>query len=127
MNVVMADLPSQDFDGAVQRVVAAAPSGANAVLSMPTDVADPVQIEALKDAAISRFGSVGLLVNNAVTRIGRGFDAPIGQWRQALDVNLWGPIQTTQSFLPGMLAADQRSAIVNVGSKQGITNPPGHH
>lgn len=126
MKVVMADLPSDDFDRAVQQVAGVAPSGVSDVLPVPTDVADPAQADALKDATIERFGSVELLINNAVTRIGRGFDAPLGDWRHAMDVNLWGPIYTTQGFLPGMLAANRRCAIVNVGSKQGITNPPGH-
>ena len=47
-----------------------------------------------------------MLVNNAVTRTGRGFDADITEWRRVIDVNLFG--------------------VINVGSKQGITNPPSH-
>jgi NAD(P)-dependent dehydrogenase (short-subunit alcohol dehydrogenase family) len=43
-----------------------------------------------------------------------------------MDVNLWGPILGVRAFLPAMLASTEPGAIVNVGSKRGITNPPGH-
>jgi NAD(P)-dependent dehydrogenase (short-subunit alcohol dehydrogenase family) len=43
-----------------------------------------------------------------------------------MDVNLWGPILGVRAFLPVMLASTEPGVIVNVGSKQGITNPPGH-
>jgi NAD(P)-dependent dehydrogenase (short-subunit alcohol dehydrogenase family) len=43
-----------------------------------------------------------------------------------MDVNLWGPIHGVRAFLPAMLASTEAGVIVNVGSKQGITNPPGH-
>ena len=83
------------------------------------DVAD---FEALQ-ALASQIGPVSLLVNNAVTRLGKGFDAPLEDWRRALDVNLWGVIHGVRAF-EGQMAAS--AMVVNVGSKQGITNPPGH-
>jgi NAD(P)-dependent dehydrogenase (short-subunit alcohol dehydrogenase family) len=69
---------------------------------------------------------VDCLVNNAVTRVGRGFDADLSEWRRAMDVNLWGPIYGVRAFLPSLLENPGPACIVNVGSKQGITNPPGH-
>jgi NAD(P)-dependent dehydrogenase (short-subunit alcohol dehydrogenase family) len=42
-----------------------------------------------------------------------------------LDVNLWGVIHGVQTFSPAMLAQKTACAIVNTGSKQGITCPPG--
>lgn len=71
-------------------------------------------------------GAPDLLMSNAVTRIGKGFEANVSEWKQALDVNLWGVIQTVDKFLPLMKAQNNASSIVNVGSKQGITNPPEH-
>jgi NAD(P)-dependent dehydrogenase (short-subunit alcohol dehydrogenase family) len=50
----------------------------------------------------------------------------VAEWRQAMDVNLFGPIYGVRAFLPDMLASEEGGVIVNVGSKQGITNPPGH-
>ena len=43
-----------------------------------------------------------------------------------LGVNLWGVIHGTQAFVPGMIARGRPGLIVNTGSKQGITTPPGN-
>lgn len=126
MSVVMADLPGAPFTAAIDTVTRAAPRGADAILAMPVDVADPLQVQRLHDEVMTRFGKVNFLANNAVTRIGRGIDADVAEWRQAMDVNLFGPVYGVRAFLPDMLASGERGVIVNVGSKQGITNPPGH-
>ena len=126
LNVVMADLPGADFEAAVAAARAEAKNAADAILAVPTDVADPDAIAHLRDRTAAAFANVHVLVNNAVTRIGRGFDADIAEWRQAMEVNLWGPVTGVNAFLPGLLAQDAAAVIVNVGSKQGITNPPGH-
>ena len=42
-----------------------------------------------------------------------------------LGVNLWGVINGVQAFAPAMMAQGTAGAIVNTGSKQGITCPPG--
>ena len=43
-----------------------------------------------------------------------------------VDVNLFGPVLGVRPLLPGMLVSEVAGVIVNVGSKQGIANPPGH-
>jgi NAD(P)-dependent dehydrogenase (short-subunit alcohol dehydrogenase family) len=126
MSVVLADLPGNDLDAAGQEVKGLSPRGPSAILAVPTDVADPEQVQRLHESAIGNFGKVNLLISNAATRVGRGHGADLAEWRRAIDVNLWGPILGVRTFLPLMLASNERSAIVNVGSKQGITNPPGH-
>ena len=40
-------------------------------------------------------------------------------------VNLWGVIHGTQIFAPGMIERGRPGLIINTGSKQGITTPPG--
>ena len=47
------------------------------------------------------------------------------RWRRILDVNLWGVINGVQAFAPDMIKQGTAAAIVNTGSKQGITCPPG--
>lgn len=125
LSVVMADLPGADLDDAVLQVAQAADPACK-VLAVPTDVSMPEQIERLHDQTLAAFGQVDLLVNNAVTRAGRGIDANIDEWQRAMQVNLWGPVNSVRAFLPAMLQSPARGFIVNVGSKQGITNPPGH-
>jgi len=126
MSVVMADLAGDAFGAAVAAVEKAAAKGRQTVVGVATDVSDPTQVTQLKDTALDRFGVVHFLANNAVTRMGRGIDADISEWRQAMEVNLWGPIYGVRAFLPTLLDSPGPAAIVNVGSKQGITNPPGH-
>jgi NAD(P)-dependent dehydrogenase (short-subunit alcohol dehydrogenase family) len=83
-------------------------------------------VQRLRDTVMARFGKANLLANNAATRIGRGHEAALADWRRAMDVNLWGPILGVRAFLPAMLASTKPGVIVNVGSKLGITNPPRH-
>jgi NAD(P)-dependent dehydrogenase (short-subunit alcohol dehydrogenase family) len=47
-------------------------------------------------------------------------------WHTVLDVNLWGVIHGVHAFVPAMLAQGEPGLIVNTGSKQGITTPPGN-
>ncbi len=126
MSVVMADLPGADLEAAVQAVSLVAPGGHSVVLAVSVDVSDPIQIQHLHDIAFSAFGKVNILANNAASRIGRGIDADLADWRRSMEVNVWGPIYAVRTFLPDMLASPHPGLIVNVGSKQGITNPPGH-
>ncbi len=126
LSVVMADLASDDLDEAVAFARSASLEEASIIEALPTDVSDPEQIRALQDFTMQRFGHPNVLVNNAVSRVGRGFIADLADWRQAMDVNLWGPINMVDVFMPGLLAQTEPAAIINVGSKQGITNPPGH-
>jgi NAD(P)-dependent dehydrogenase (short-subunit alcohol dehydrogenase family) len=126
MSVVMADLESDDFKASLESVRKVAQRGPEAVLGAVTDVSNPEQIDNLKTATLDAYGKVDVLANNAAARIGRGIDADLAEWRRAVDVNLWGPILGVRAFLPAMLSNPGPGAIVNVGSKQGITNPPGH-
>ena len=60
--------------------------------SVPTDVTDEAQVDALFDAAVDRFGRVDLLFNNAGRfAASSDFDAiPVDEWRAMVDVNLTG-------------------------------------
>ena len=48
------------------------------------------------------------------------------RWQRLLGVNLWGVINGVQAFAPDMIARRQPGLIINTGSKQGITTPPGN-
>jgi NAD(P)-dependent dehydrogenase (short-subunit alcohol dehydrogenase family) len=99
--------------------------GRAGVITVPTDVSRLEAIQALKDAAYGAFGEVAVLMNNAGTAPGGGPWEHIDRWRRVLEVNLWGVINGVQVFTPAMLAQGTPGAIVNTGSKQGITCPPG--
>lgn len=125
MKVVLADLPGPKLDAAAAAVVAA--SDASSVLAVPTNVSSAGDLEHLRTQAYDRFGAVHVLMNNAGIGLnpGSAFKAP-EEWRRLLDTNLWGIINGVQAFVPAMIAAGQRGLVINTGSKQGITTPPGN-
>jgi NAD(P)-dependent dehydrogenase (short-subunit alcohol dehydrogenase family) len=47
-------------------------------------------------------------------------------WRALVDVNLWGVVYGCEAFVPDMLARNEPALVINTGSKQGITSPPGN-
>jgi NAD(P)-dependent dehydrogenase (short-subunit alcohol dehydrogenase family) len=121
MNLVLADLDPE----ALKRAENSLSTFEVEVLTVPTDVSDLEAVKALEAAARGKFGSVDVLMNNAGTAPGGGpFDGYQG-WTRVLGVNLWGVINGVQTFAPGMIAQNTPAAIVNTGSKQGITSPPG--
>jgi NAD(P)-dependent dehydrogenase (short-subunit alcohol dehydrogenase family) len=125
LKVCLADLSAQALEAAAADVAAASPLGEAAVLAVPTDVSRLEQVDKLRDAAYARFGEVAVLMNNAGTAPGGGPWEHIDRWRRLLEVNLWGVINGVQSFTPRMLDQGTACAIINTGSKQGITCPPG--
>ncbi|MEM6499191.1 MAG: SDR family NAD(P)-dependent oxidoreductase [Pseudomonadota bacterium] len=126
MSVCLADLGGEDLNEAQAATIAAAPTGSDAVLACATDVGEFEQLQALASQVGDRFGPPQFLMNNAVTRIGREKPVDLGKWRRAMDVNFWGVVQGVEAFRTSMVAANKPARIVNVGSKQGITNPPGN-
>jgi NAD(P)-dependent dehydrogenase (short-subunit alcohol dehydrogenase family) len=126
MKVVMADLESDRLREAASEVVALARGGASDVCVVPTDVGRLEEVKRLKDETFEAFGEVALVMNNA--GIGGGLGKPwetYDRWRRILEVNLWGVIHGVHAFAPALIAQAAPSAIINTGSKQGITNPPG--
>jgi NAD(P)-dependent dehydrogenase (short-subunit alcohol dehydrogenase family) len=113
-----------DHDG--DRLRTAAEGLGGQVAQAVCDVSDPAQVEALRDTAIKAHGPVDLLVNNAgVAHPNKPWSGREG-WEKTLAVNLWGVVNGLHAFVPGMLEEGREGAIVNLGSKQGITNPPGN-
>jgi len=126
LKIVLADLEGAALDSALAAARAESESE-SAAIAVATDVASADQLAALRETALSAFGRVNVLMNNAGTMINPGGAAgDLAGWRRLIDVNLFGVIQGTHAFLPSMLAHGQPGLIVNTGSKQGITTPPGN-
>ena len=120
MRLVLADRAAEPLQRAADELKE---SGAE-VLAIQTDVSGREDMARLKSEA-GRFGEISLLMNNAGREGGGGLLAGEEIWRATLETNLWGVIRGIQLFAPDMIAADWACAIVNTGSKQGITLPPG--
>ena len=125
MKVAIADLDPAQLDAAAKEISEAVLDGKAHVLTVPTDVSSKDAVEALKERAYAAFGSVDVLMNNAGRGGGGGPFENYEGWQQVLGTNLWGVINGVQTFAPAMIAQGTPAAIVNTGSKQGITCPPG--
>lgn len=125
MRICLADLEGEALARAAGEVARAAAKGEADVRAVPTDVSRIEQVERLRDRAYDAFGEVALLMNNAGIGGGGGPWERYDRWRRLIEVNLWGVINGVHAFTPAMIAQGRPGAIVNTGSKQGITTPPG--
>jgi len=125
MTLVMADLGGAALEQAAAEVAELTQSD---VLAAATDVSQLAEVQRLRDEVEQRFGPVSLLMNNAGVGNNPGLPWENGDaWQKLVNVNLWGVVHGVQAFLPGMLASDQPGMVINTGSKQGITSPPGNY
>jgi len=124
LNVVMADRDEAALARAGEAALAAGAAGAR-VATAPTDVADYDQVARLRDLALGRFGDVAVLMNNAAVSGGGHAFANRDGWTRLLAANLFGVINGVQAFTQAMIDQNRPSVIMNTGSKQGITTPPG--
>ncbi len=125
LNICIADHDAEALDAAAVALAGSAERGPDAILAIETDVARLESVQALREAVLDRFGEVALLMNNAGTGGGGNPWQNYEGWQRVLGVNLWGVIHGLQVFTEGMIEQGTACAIVNTGSKQGITNPPG--
>jgi len=120
MRIVMADIAEQALAESAKALAA----GGATIRTVTADVSvreDVARVKAEADA----LGPVSLVMNNAAREGGDGVLAALDRWQATLGVNFWGVLHGVQLFAPDMIAADWPCAIVNTGSKQGITLPPG--
>ena len=125
LRVAVADLGDDRLAAAAHQLAAASPHGASAVMTFATDVSRIDDIKALEAAVLQRFGGIDVLMNNAGIQPGSKMFGPADNWQRILDVNLGGIIHGTQVIVPGMIARGRPGLVINTGSKQGITTPPG--
>lgn len=121
MKVVMADIDEtllNDGKKALEQ------EGASAVC-LRTDVSDSRQVQSLADFALSHFGSIDLVHNNAGVLVdANSWEVSEDDWKWILGVNLWGVIHGVRIFTPIMLDQGGACHMVNTSSQAGITVGP---
>jgi len=125
MKVCLADLEGEALRRAIEDVAHLAGRPEN-VLAVATDVSRLEDVERLREKVYAAFGEVALLMNNAGTEDGGQMFGDLQRWRAILQTNLWGVINGVSVFAPSMIGQNSPCAIINTGSKQGITTPPGN-
>jgi NAD(P)-dependent dehydrogenase (short-subunit alcohol dehydrogenase family) len=94
-------------------------------LTAPCDIAQPDDLKNLEQTVRNHFGRVDVLMNNAGIQPGSQMFGPQANWDKVIAVNLWGVINGTRIFADHMIEQGTPGLIINTGSKQGITTPPG--
>jgi NAD(P)-dependent dehydrogenase (short-subunit alcohol dehydrogenase family) len=125
MKVAIADIGADRLKDAETQLSSIAPGGAASVMTMAADVSRLDHVTKLEDAVRVRFGGTDVLMNNAGIQPGSQMFGPHDNWQRILGVNLWGVVNGSQVFAPGMIGRARPGLIINTGSKQGITTPPG--
>jgi NAD(P)-dependent dehydrogenase (short-subunit alcohol dehydrogenase family) len=97
------------------------------VLGVLTDVARSRDVERLAERAVSKFGAVHVLFNNAgVGMIGPAtWECTRNDWDWIIGVNLWGVVHGLRIFVPIMIDQGTEGHIVNTASAAGLMALPG--
>ena len=117
MHVVMADVE----EPALAKAAAGLAGAGASVLPVRTDVSDRAAVDALRDAALSAFGAVHVVCNNAGVGGPHGplWECPPGEWDWVLGVNLEGVMNGVRTFMPVLLEQDA-GHLVNTSSIFGV-------
>ncbi|MEV4065548.1 SDR family NAD(P)-dependent oxidoreductase [Nonomuraea dietziae] len=93
----------------------------DAAIVAAADISDEASVGALVETAISAYGRIDVLCNNAgiMDTMALPADIPVALWERVLRVNLTGTFLVTHAVLPHMLR-EGGGAIVNTASEAGI-------
>lgn len=129
LNIVMVDV-AQTLDASAKEVKEV--EGSGDVVPVHCDVSDIVDVVKLREQVLDTYGECQVLMNNAgISRptpafsLDRDLEDLQADWAAVLGTNMNGIINVAQAFAPFMSRQENESVIINTGSKQGITCPPG--
>lgn len=125
LRVCIADRGEARLADAARRLAERALRGARDVLAIEADVSVEEQMSSLADRVMNDWGHLDVLMNNAGIQPGSSLFGPRPNWERVIGVNLWGVINGVQAFVPWMMRQGRPGLVINTGSKQGITTPPG--
>lgn len=110
--LVITDLPGRELD----RLEAELSDQGSRVLSLAADVTRPDEVEAVVNRAVSEFGNVDVLFNNAGIGVRKAFlDTSLDEWDQVISVNLKGAFLVAQA-VARIMAGQGSGSIINTAS-----------
>ena len=123
-SVAILDVEATAIDAAVEALGKLGPVSGHRV-----DITDEDAVAAVADAVYADHGHVDLLFNNAGVTSGGGgkpWQQEPNDWRWCFGVNVFGMAIGVSTFVPRMIDGGKPGYVINTGSKQGITTPPGN-
>ena len=123
MKVCVADVDKARLAEAATKLSSV--TSATHVMTFAADVSKAESVTELERAVGAHFGGTDLLMNNAGIQPGSTLFGEPDNWQRIIGVNMWGIINGARIFAPNMIARGRCGLIINTGSKQGITTPPG--
>jgi NAD(P)-dependent dehydrogenase (short-subunit alcohol dehydrogenase family) len=128
MKLALADV---DEDGLRQTAAeVSSVVGASNVLAIPVDVANLDELVKFKEKVFEAWDEVAVLMNNAGIASWEGKRGTSWEnrdvWTKVFDTNVVGVLNVQHTFVQSMLHQENPSVVINTGSKQGVTNPPGN-
>ncbi|OUD31174.1 3-ketoacyl-ACP reductase [Flavobacterium sp. FPG59] len=89
-------------------------------LAITADVADINSVNAAVEKALSEFGAIDILINNAgIASFGKFLELEPTDWERIIQVNLMGPYYVTRAVVPNMIER-QTGDIINISSTAGL-------
>ncbi len=126
LRICIVDIGDDRLSEAASKIVAVAPGRRDDVMTASVDVSDLAAMSKLAADVQQRFGGCDVLMNNAGIQVPTSVLGPRDNWERLIGVNLWGVVNGCQAFAANMIASMKPGLIINTGSKQGITTPPGN-
>ncbi|MDR6661670.1 NAD(P)-dependent dehydrogenase (short-subunit alcohol dehydrogenase family) [Tardiphaga robiniae] len=126
MRICIVDLGEDRLAEAAGKIAGVARGERDDVMTAAVDVSDVGVMTRLAADVQARFGGCDVLMNNAGIQVPTSALGPRENWERLLGVNLWGIVNGCQAFAVDMIARKRPGLIINTGSKQGITTPPGN-
>jgi 3-oxoacyl-[acyl-carrier protein] reductase len=107
---------------ALRETVAGLPANARRVETVPADISDFAQVEAVVKRAVDIFGRLDVLISNAgiLSPNGRIHNLATADWERAFRVNVLGPVNGIRAAVP-VMRAQKSGSIILTASVAGLT------
>jgi len=126
MHVFLVDIDVEDLESAKKLVVERAATESQKIEAIVADVSDEKAMVGVAEKVFATTGECNFLFNNAGIGQGGGALTSMDVVQKVMGVNTFGPMHGCLAFVPKMRESGKPGLIVNTGSKQGITFPPGN-
>jgi 3-oxoacyl-[acyl-carrier protein] reductase len=120
-NVAICDCVSENGD--LESVGSEIQKLGRKALSTIADVSRKTEVDAFVERVVNEFGTVDIMVNNAVSGGGPLLLIEEVEWQRAIDVNLKGPLLFCQA-VSKIMVQRQKGVIINMASIEGIARNP---